>query len=231
MKKNVFSIFAGLVLLWSCSFVFAQGQDSNAGAESKRARKLREITERARSAEPNDPRRRAEGIQNAERERQRELARQQREKRMKEMMKEREKSIEKSGSRDETAGPFRKGMDRQQQLKSFQEQMSKEEQKHLERMAKLNRIRELAEKKDAKESMARVGKLVQKEQMRYERKRQQIQRRISMLQRLETRKSGGPEEKKLTDETRKAMEKYKNMKKSKYVPKGDEKAPVEETGQ
>ncbi|HUT31182.1 MAG TPA: hypothetical protein VMX13_15410 [Sedimentisphaerales bacterium] len=229
MKKNVFSLFAGLVLLWSCSFVFAQSEDSNAGAENKRAKKLREIAARTRSADANAPPRRAEVIQTAERERQRELARQQREKRMKEMMKEREKSIEKLGNRNEAGGPLQKGMDRQQQLSSFQQQISQEEQKHLERMAKLNRIRELAEKKDAKESIARVGKLVQKEQMRYERKREQMQRRMSMLQRLETRKSGGPDEKKLSEETRKAMEKYKTYKKSKYAPKGDEKKPVEET--
>jgi hypothetical protein len=161
-----------------------------------------------------------------QRERERQLVRQEREKRRKRMMEMQEKNLAefermRAARGDEPGGT---GRDRQQQLKELQQQLSREEQKHLERAAKMQRIRELATKKDATEALARVDKLIKKEQMRYDRKRQRTQMRINMIQRLEARKSEprAPDDRKLREETRKAMERYKKMPERK-APAGSKK--------
>ena len=62
-----------------------------------------------------------------------------------------------------------------QQLQSMQKQMQHDQAKHLERQARLARIRELAVKKGDTEMVARVDKLIQKQQDVYNRKMQHMQ--------------------------------------------------------
>ena len=68
-----------------------------------------------------------------------------------------------------------KGKAGQQQLQSMQKQMQHDQAKHLERQARLARIRELAVKKGDTEMVARVDKLIQKQQDVYNRKMQHMQ--------------------------------------------------------
>jgi hypothetical protein len=63
-----------------------------------------------------------------------------------------------------------KGKGRDQQARAFQKQQQKEQAKHMERQARLNRIRELAVKKGDTEMVARVDKLIAKENEVYSRK-------------------------------------------------------------
>jgi hypothetical protein len=58
---------------------------------------------------------------------------------------------------------------------TFQKQVQHEDAKHMERHAKLVRIRELAVQKGDKEMLARVDKLMEKEQQVYGRKVQRLQ--------------------------------------------------------
>jgi len=85
------------------------------------------------------------------------------------------------GSQGKKAGPSSetlekgKGKGGQQQLQVFQKQLQHEQAKHMERQARLARIRELAVQKGNAETIARVDKLIAKEQEVYGRKLQQMQ--------------------------------------------------------
>jgi hypothetical protein len=74
-----------------------------------------------------------------------------------------------------------KGKGPQQQDRAFQKQLVHEQAKHMERQARLERIRELAVKKGDAEMIARVDKLMAKERLVYSRKLQRLQgqRRIA----------------------------------------------------
>jgi hypothetical protein len=215
MKKVMLSVLAGLFLLAACGSVWAQA-DQTGTAQSKRERIRRKLPPSTQPAGPNDPRQQAETQRIKQRERQREFARMEREKRRKKMMEMREKNfadLEKmrpAGSPDQ---PAAKGRDHQKQLKQLQQQLSSEEQKHLERMAKMQRIKELATQANSQATLARVEKLIKREQMRHGRKHQRTQMRINMIKRWEAKESqpGTRDEARLREETRKAMERYKNM--------------------
>lgn len=74
-----------------------------------------------------------------------------------------------------------KGKDHQQQLRAFEQQRQRNEAKHMERQARLARIRELAVQKGDADMIARVDKLIAKEQQVHQRKvnRLQQQRRAT----------------------------------------------------
>ena len=238
MKKVVLALFVGLALLWNCGMIFAQGGNQDAATGSRRERIQRKLRAPTGLAEPNDPRRQAELERTRQREKERELGRQAREKRRQELMKMREKSLvemEKAGYGADAnrPGSAAKGRDHAEQLRQLEQQLAKQQQKHLERMAKLNRIRELATKKDKKDAIERVDKLIQKQQRLHDRRHQRVQMRMSMIKRLEARRSGAemPDEKRLQPETRKMMEKYQRMPKTRPIPGGKEPEAGEKSGQ
>ena len=93
------------------------------------------------------------------------------------------------GEAKEAAG---KGKEHQQQLKAFERQIEHEEAKHSKRVARLRRIKELARKQGNDKMLARVNKLMEKEQGRYERKVQRIQGRIDKVgEPVEAKSKGG----------------------------------------
>ncbi len=63
-----------------------------------------------------------------------------------------------------------KGKEHQGQFQAFEKQMRHDQAKHMERQARLARIRELAVQKNDQETIARVDKLIAKEQQVYGRK-------------------------------------------------------------
>ncbi|MGE5295763.1 MAG: hypothetical protein ACM3VT_13130 [Solirubrobacterales bacterium] len=67
-----------------------------------------------------------------------------------------------------------KGKDHQGQLQAFDKQARHDQGKHMERQARLARIRELAVQKNDQEMIARVDKLIAKEQQVYGRKQLRI---------------------------------------------------------
>ncbi|MGA2171728.1 MAG: hypothetical protein ABSG82_01770 [Sedimentisphaerales bacterium] len=69
----------------------------------------------------------------------------------------------------------------QQRLAVLEQQMSYEEAKHKDRLARLNRIRELAKQQDNTEIVGRVDKLLEEEQQLYIAKTQRIEHRKSMI--------------------------------------------------
>jgi len=68
-----------------------------------------------------------------------------------------------------------KGKDKLQQAQAFDKQLRHEQAKHMERQARLTRIRELAVQKGDTETVARVDKLIAKEQQVFGRKQLRLQ--------------------------------------------------------
>lgn len=68
-----------------------------------------------------------------------------------------------------------KGKEHQQQMKALEKQWTHEEAKHRRRVARLNRIRELAAEEGDTKTLERVDQLLQKEQQRYIRMRERMQ--------------------------------------------------------
>ncbi len=68
-----------------------------------------------------------------------------------------------------------KGKGHQQQMRAFEAQQQRHQAKHMERQARLARIRELAVQKGDAEMIARVDKLIAKEQQVHERKGVRLQ--------------------------------------------------------
>lgn len=216
MSKVMLAFLVGFGLLWNCGMAVAQDKSADSATVSKRERIRRELRAPSRAADVNDPRRQAEMERARKRARERELARQGREKRRQELMKMREKSLAEMakagyGADANRPGGAARGRDHAEQLRMLEQQMARRQQKHLERMAKLNRIKELATKKGAKGTIERVDMLIQKQQRLHDRSQQRMQMRMSMLKRLEARRSGVemPDEKRLQPETRKMIEDYR----------------------
>jgi hypothetical protein len=77
-----------------------------------------------------------------------------------------------------------KGKGHEQQSQALQKQLQREQAKHMERVARLSRIRELAVKKGDNDTVARVDKLIAKEQDVYSRKLQQVEGQNRATQQL-----------------------------------------------
>jgi hypothetical protein len=240
MKKILFSVLVALVLLWSCSNVFAQGKGGDKGpaGENKRTKGAREVGKARRPVDPNTIRRyrEAKRIPKAgpEQERIRELREKRREELLKtreERRKEREKNLRGRDIR-QPGDELGKGKDHQQRLKALETQLVREEAKHLKRLARLKRIQELATGENSKQILARVEKLRQKEQLRYVRKRDRMQKRKDILTRMQKGRPGvRPPDKKMSKEARKAMEKRALTEKSKGKTKSEKKGAGEGAGQ
>jgi len=76
---------------------------------------------------------------------------------------------------DKAAEAKGKGKGQEQQMRAFEKQIQHEAAKHMERQARLSRIRELAVKKGDTKMVAQVDELIAKENQLYDRKLQQMQ--------------------------------------------------------
>ena len=183
MKKALFSVVV-LVLLWNCGTVFTQEEGKGRGTDEqdKQKRRAQEIG-RGWQSDANELRSRVE----AGRERIRGRKREQRQMRREELLRIREMGRRERAGQDvnQPSGKLGKDKDYQQRLKALQTQMAHEEAKHLRRIARLKRIRELAVGEAS--TIGRVDKLMQKEQLRYDRKQQHMRVRMRMLTHMQER--------------------------------------------
>ncbi|HUW18157.1 MAG TPA: hypothetical protein VMW16_02530 [Sedimentisphaerales bacterium] len=230
MKKVLFSALIMSALLWNYAAVFAQGEGEGRKAGGQN-RNIREAV-RARQTDPNDLRRRAAEMRLKNQEPQ-----VPRDKRREELMRLREKrraQMEEAGRRRDANRPeimLRKGQDHQQQLKALEEQRARVEAKHMERVAQLERIKALASEEGSKETVARVEKLMQKEQRNYSLKKQRMEMRMRMLSRMQGRKENAG----LPDAVRSGEERPKSgsrgyTRRSRGEVKGKEEGTGEEGG-
>jgi hypothetical protein len=73
------------------------------------------------------------------------------------------------------------GEQHKQQLKAVEQQLAQEQVKHRERVAKLTRIRELAQQQGDTETVGKVDKLIEQDRQRYEAKTQRMERRKNAI--------------------------------------------------
>ncbi len=203
MKKLIISIVGALLLLLWVDMALAQGGGKDPNGQGRTGGVEPRIRPpRAEKADPNSVRQRVERQEKkgdetpaaaSERERLREAARQ----RMRDRVEQRREAQGAAGgdanapgrplppfARDRAKGGEQaddkqagKGPDHQQQLKAAGHQVAHEEGKHLQRTAKLERIRELAQQEGDTKTVERVDKLIEKEKQRYDTKKQRAETR------------------------------------------------------
>jgi hypothetical protein len=178
MKNVLFSLLTGLTLL-CCSTAFAAEQDKAAAGRDEQTETNAE-TKRRTPADINDLVRQAE----LRRLRYQDRSRERLERRKQEMVRAREEALklkeEGGGSKPPRAIPAM-GKDKPKQLDALKQQISSEEQKHLKRLAQLNRIRELAVQEDSTETFTRADTLLNKEKRRHANKLRRLQARLRRL--------------------------------------------------
>jgi len=179
--KRFLSSVVFLALVLSCGPVFGQAGANGEEAGTEVPPKVRAKSGTPR-ADANEIRRYQERLKKRDGERSSEL----RQRRMRDrekirkMRREKQKELETAGDANQPSRKGAKDIDREQRLKMIEQQMSQEEAKHLKRVARMARIRELAG--DDSKVVVRLDKLMQKEQSRYEQKRRnfdRIKRRMS----------------------------------------------------
>ncbi|MHC4474835.1 MAG: hypothetical protein ACYTEL_04275 [Planctomycetota bacterium] len=200
MKKIVFTTLVAVFVLVASTVTLAQ--DKDAAQKEERRKELQEKVQRVSPPDASELRRKAK----IDELRRKDRGREQREKRRQELMKKiREREKTKAGR--DIGQPGAKGKDFQRQLGVLKKQMTREDAKNLKRMARLRRIRQLADTENNTKIIERVDKLIRKEQMRYNRKREKMRGRMRMFTRMQAFERGGPQpgKKGLDPEARKAL--------------------------
>jgi len=200
MKKVILSVLITLLFLWGADTVSAEGKGKGGGGQGGRSID--------KQADTNDLGKQGRPIREQKRTRgrfQNEATGQQKEPdRVREaQQKGKDKTI-----RKETAV----GRGHQRQLRAIDRQINGEEAKHRSRVARLNRIRQLALEDSKTETVQRVDKLLEKEQKRYESKSQNMMERKQKALQLGEREAG-----KETKEAQEAAKKVEQVKKSEKV--------------
>lgn len=98
-----------------------------------------------------------------------------------------DEDIVKNKLKDSDRAGNAKGKEHKQQSEAVKKQLKHEEEKHHERVARLERMRQLAEKEGDTKKVERIDKLIGKEQQRYESK---LQKTVSNQDRIESKTEG-----------------------------------------
>jgi hypothetical protein len=203
MKRMIVLVLAGMILCWGAGIGFAKSvSDANDNNKTKQAKKTQKssknkqskqnMTKKKQSAEQarkkllqrasknaNDPnsaamraklRRDANDINdpNAMSERNKMLAR----------FRERIEEQKRLDAAQGEGAASNLGKEQQKQLEAIKKEMVQEEIKHRTRLAKLERIKELAENDSMTEMVVKADSLLNKEQQRYELKRSNFADRL-----------------------------------------------------
>jgi hypothetical protein len=176
MKRVQFSVFVMLVLLWNCGMVFAQEKGGGRGRR-ERYKQIRKGREKSggQQGDANETRRPAKGTRTGMRKQLRKRTEE------REKMREMERKVKEGLDRS-------KGESVKHQLEMVQKKVAQEQVKHMRRLARLDRIRQLAAEEGRTDIVKRVDELRRKEQQRYGKKQGILKGRESRLAR---RKEGG----------------------------------------
>jgi hypothetical protein len=162
MKKGLLTFLMIIAVFWTYGVSSAKGKDAG-GQESKRSERIQEEGKaKGKTAEKDSNnidksktgegagrgRNKGEAVEGAV-----------------------EKGKEKGKAKENVTA---KGREHQQQMKALEKQMMHEEAKHRRRVARLNRIRELAAEEGDTKTLERVDQLLQKEQQHYTRMRERM---------------------------------------------------------
>jgi hypothetical protein len=158
MKRTLFCVAGTLILILAVDEVCAMEQEPN-------------IIRRGTAGPVTRPGR---GEPNQQAQQRREQLRQQARERILEQSKLRQMDLNQPGDmnmprrvRDANMPLVRPNMQPQRQLPLIEQQIAAEEAKHVERLARLNRIRELAKQKNDTQTLERVNNLIEQETKLY----------------------------------------------------------------
>jgi len=179
MRKMFFLILVSMAFSWPCRMVCAK---SESGVKVNSTRKS---MRRRGTLDPNQMRMREKAL--ALREKYAKKRREQLDKMRKDEIGKREKA-RKMRDLQPVAGA---GGSEVPQLAALDKKLSHERAKHAERLAKLDRMRELALKRKSKDLTSRIDRLLLKENQRYGRKVQKTQMQRRRFMRMGTKQRGG----------------------------------------
>ncbi len=217
MRKSVLGMSLLAVVLWAATGVLAQGQGKEQGGGDKG--RVRERP--ANKAQENVPAAAETADKNASKGKAAKQAdeggsRVGEQKQGGPQAKKMEKAVTEAVAKG-------KGKGQDMQAQAFQKQRLHDQAKHLERQAKLARLRELAVKKGDKEMIARVDKLIAKEQEVYGRKQGKMQEQPRATPGLTGPDKAAPDEKQKSGKGRQDKEDVKGQKKAEAKPEGAKK--------
>ena len=162
MKKGLLTFLMIIAVFWTYGVSSAKGKDAG-GQESKRSERIREEGKAKGKAAEKDS-------NNIDKSKTGEGAGRGRNK-----GEAAEGSVDKGKEKGKAKEHITaKGKEHQQQMKALEKQMVHEEAKHRRRVARLNRIRELAAEEGDTKTLERVDQLLQKEQQHYTRMRERM---------------------------------------------------------
>jgi hypothetical protein len=211
MKTVIFSVFIMLALSWGCGTALAEGEGKGkeGGGSGQSVSGEIEKKEKGNQADAGDPNRQERPIRIRQRGRFQDRG---------EVRKEQRDKIREARHETPQEGTA-KGKGHQQQLKAVEGQMNHEEAKHRSRIARLNRIRQLAEQDGKTETVERVDKLLEKEQRGYEHRLQLMTEKKQKVLQLSEKAAG--------KETHKGIKESQDKEK----PEGESKDKPKGTGQ
>ena len=193
MKKILLTVLVAVVLLWGCQAIFAKDKgngkaEGKHGASEQQVKKTpKETTPKSDVNEPSSQNKKTskdegdkgdgEGKKKEKHEIHEEKSKDKEQSKPNQDINEpagksgkgKEKDKEKAATEDTG-----KGRKHEQQLESLEKKIEHEQAKHLERKARLEKIRELALKDNDTKTVERVDSLINKEQQRYEGKIQRM---------------------------------------------------------
>jgi len=168
MKNVLLTFLVVFALLFSCSMVAGQGK--GAAGKTGKTKAVPKMGRRQSRFDSNEALRKAKQMR-LERLRQ-----------MREQRRDRgtEGTRRKLNAEEKRLGKGKTG----QELKQFEAKLAAEQAKHLRRITRLSRIRELADQQGSTKIIGRVDKLMRAEQLRYTNKRQKVRTQMQKLLRV-----------------------------------------------
>jgi hypothetical protein len=172
MKKSLFPFVIIVALLWNAGTAFSKDKGTGDAGRSKQPKN---VQENRKGQQDNADKTKGQG----------KVARTRRQEQFRQAVGKQKSSSDSNQPGAKFAKPKKKspvaekdtgqGRLHQQQLKALEGQNLHEQAKHLWRLARLNRIRQLATQENGAKTVERVDKLLQMEGQRYSREQQRVQ--------------------------------------------------------
>jgi seryl-tRNA synthetase len=175
MKRVLFASLVLFIVLLAYAAVIAQGKErGGGGGQQQKTEKVGQSEKQAKSeANEQSEKGKQREVQTQERTRDRKRGREEPTAEQKEQQKQKQKQIQEKAAQAKEKGQEAEklkagGKEHQQQLKALDEQLAHEQGKHADRVARLERMRELAAAEGDTKTVARIDKLAEKEQQRFD---------------------------------------------------------------
>jgi inner centromere protein len=172
MKPVLFASLVLFIVLLACTAVLAQGKGKGGGGgQQQKTEKVGQSEKQAKSEvqKPSEGIREDKGQSKEQRDRKRgreEPTAEQKEQQKQKQIQEKAAQVKEKGQEAEKLKAA--GKEHQQQLKALDEQLAHEQGKHADRVSRLQRMRELAVAEGDTKTVARIDKLAEKEQQRFD---------------------------------------------------------------